>query len=189
EARRRRGLVLAQTPARRTEAFLPFSKDGWCVMHGNIALAFRGLGLGGLIVSVIFGCMSHSDAASINVNWAAPTTNADGTPLRDLGGYRLYVDTKSPTCPGSSFHAVASSTSAPAAGQQMSSRLMGLTANATYFARVTAVDQSGNESTCSGTASAAARPDLGVTPSTTVSFGSVATGSAVDPPSPLSTPA
>jgi hypothetical protein len=43
--------------------------------------------------------------------------------------------------------------------------------------RVTAVDTSGNESACSGPASGAAQPDFSVTPSTTMSFGSVAIGS------------
>src|SRR6185295_11793308 len=59
-------------------------------------------------------------------------------------------------------------------------RLTGLAANTTYFARVTAVDGSGNESACSGTASGVAHTDVTVTPTTTVSFGSVASGSTVD---------
>lgn len=28
----------------------------------------------------------------VQVEWDAPTMNADGTPLNDLAGYRVYVD-------------------------------------------------------------------------------------------------
>lgn len=36
-----------------------------------------------LIAVPVFG-------ASVTLSWTAPTTNADGTPLTDLGGYMLY---------------------------------------------------------------------------------------------------
>jgi hypothetical protein len=149
-------------------------------MHGVIVLGFRRLAFAGLVGGAILGGLSRADAASISISWTAPTTNADGTPLQDLAGYRLYVDTSAPGCPSGDFLAVPSSTAAPAAGQQVSDRLTGLDANTTYFARVTAVDMSGNESSCSAAASGVARSDLGVTPTTTVAFGSVATGATVD---------
>ena len=133
-----------------------------------------------LLSGFVLGGLAPADAASVNISWTAPTTNADGTPLQDLGGYRLYLDTRTPACPSGSFHAVSSATTAPGAGQQINNRLTGLVANTTYFARVTAIDRNGNESACSGTASGAAHADINVTPTTTVSFGTVAAGGTVD---------
>jgi hypothetical protein len=133
-----------------------------------------------LLGGIVLGELPRADAASVSISWTAPTTNADGTALRDLGGYRLYLGTGTPACPSGSFHAVSSPTTAPAAGQQVNNRLTGLVANTTYFARVTAVDRNGNESTCSGTASGVAHADINVTPTTSVSFGTVAAGGSVD---------
>src|SRR4029450_1596750 len=79
-----------------------------------------------------------------------------------------------------SFFTVASSTSAPSSGQTVSTGVTALNPGSTYFARVTAVDASGNESACSASASGVAQPDFSVTPSTATSFGSVAIGSSVD---------
>jgi hypothetical protein len=133
-----------------------------------------------LIAAATLGWMSSADAGSVTLSWTAPTTNRDGTPLRDLAGYRLYVDTRTPTCPGGSFLAVPSPTAVPASAQTVSDHVTGLTSSTTYFARVTAVDTSGNESPCSSAASGVAQADLGVTPTAAVSFGSIATGASVD---------
>jgi hypothetical protein len=149
-------------------------------MNGVFRRDVRRVGRAILIVAATFGWMSSADAGSVNVSWTAPTTNADGTPLRDLAGYRLYVDTRTPTCPGGSFHTVSSPTSAPAPAETVSNQVTGLTASATYFARVTAVDTSGNESACTPASSAVARSSIEVTPTAAVSFGSVATGTTVD---------
>ncbi len=149
-------------------------------MHGIFTGGLRCLAVLGLIVSITLGAPPTTDAATINVSWTAPTTNVDGTPLRDLAGYHLYVDTQAPSCPSTDFVDVSSPTAAPASGQQVSEQLTGLDANTTYFARVTAVDDSGNESPCSGVTSGMARADFSVTPTTTVSFGTVATGATVD---------
>src|SRR4030095_16034183 len=88
------------------------------------------------------------DAASLTLDWAAPTTNADGTPLTDLGTYRIYLGTSSPACPSASVVTGASPPSSPASGQTLSIVVTALSAGTTYFAHVTAVDASGNESTC-----------------------------------------
>jgi len=149
-------------------------------MHGIVARGIRHLVLAGFISVAILASLSRADAASLNVSWTAPTTNADGTPLKDLAGYRLYLGTQTPACPSASFHSVSSTTAAPAANQQVSQRLTGLSVNTTYVGRVTAVDTSGNESACSGSASGVAKADFNVTPTTTVSFGSAATGTTVD---------
>jgi hypothetical protein len=113
-----------------------------------------------------------ADAASINVNWTAPTTNADGSALNDLAGYRLYMGTSTPSCPSGSYHSV----NAPAS----STSITGLNASTTYFVRITAVDSSGNESGCSAAASGVARGDVTVTPTSTVSFGNLTTGATAD---------
>jgi hypothetical protein len=149
-------------------------------MPGFIARVGAPLASIAVLGSIVLGGVSRTEAASIGVSWTAPTTNADGSPLRDLAGYRLYVGTSTPACPSGSFHSVSSPTASPGANQQVSNRLTGLVANTTYFARVTAVDGSGNESACSGAASGVAHTDVTVTPTTTVSFGSAATGTTVD---------
>jgi centrosomal CEP192-like protein len=133
-----------------------------------------------LIAAATLAWMSSADAGSVTLSWTAPTTNRDGTPLRDLAGYRLYVDIKPPTCPGGPFLAVASPTPAPASAQTVSDHITGLTPATTYFAQVTAIDASGNESPCSPAASGVARADIGVTPASAVSFGSIGAGASVD---------
>jgi hypothetical protein len=114
------------------------------------------------------------------VSWNAPTTNADGTPLTDLAGYRLYLGTTVPPCPGDSFHPVPAPDTTPAAGETVSADVTALDAGTTYFARITAIDLNGNESACSGAASGIARGDFIVTPSATTSFGTVAINSLTD---------
>jgi hypothetical protein len=140
----------------------------------------RRVGRAVFLFAATLGCMARADAAAINVSWTAPTTNANGTPLTDLSGYRVYLATTTPTCPGGGSHAVSSSTSRPPAGQTVSSRVTGLTASTTYFVRITAVDTSGNESACSAVASGTAHSDITVTPTATVSFGSIAAGATTD---------
>lgn len=70
------------------------------------------------------------------VSWAAPTTNADGTPLADLAGYRVLYGTQA----GTYTQSVAASVS-PVTVQ-------GLAAG-TWFFVVQAIDTSGNASTAS----------------------------------------
>ena len=133
-----------------------------------------------LTLATVVAGAARVDAASLSLSWNAPTTNIDGTPLSDLGGYRVYLATTSPACPGASFLTVSSPTTTPAPGQTVASRVTSLGAGATYFMRVTAVDTSGQESPCSGLASGVAQPDFSVTPSATTNFGSLLLGSALD---------
>lgn len=86
----------------------------------------------------------------------------------------------SPPCPDASFGAVASSTSAPTTGEAAAYQIPGLTAGVTYVALVTAVDVFGNESGCAGPVSGVAQPDLRVTPTSNLNFGSTTVGAAVD---------
>ncbi len=133
-----------------------------------------------LILVAVAAAGVNVEAASVSVTWNAPTTNADGTPLTDLAGYRIYLGTAPPTCPGGSFHPVSSASTTPGSGQTVSTSVTALSAGTTYFARVTAVDINGNESACSTSASGVAQPDFTVTPSATTSFGSITVSTAVD---------
>jgi hypothetical protein len=116
-------------------------------------------------------------AGILDTTWTAPTTNTDGSPLTDLASYRLYYDTASSPCPGSSSVQVASPTSSPGSNLTMSFRLTGLTSGSLYNVAVSAVDASGLQSSCSSIASAIARAEFAVSPTGTVNFGSVSLGS------------
>ncbi len=138
-------------------------------------MVIAALTLAGVIITA-----ASADAASVSLTWNAPTTSADGSPLTDLGSYRIYLGTATPSCPSASFLTVASSTSTPSTGQTVSTRVAALTAGATYFVRISAVDTTGNESSCSTAASGVAQADFSVTPAATTNFGSIAVGSSAD---------
>ena len=133
-----------------------------------------------VLVASLLGLVVGADAATLTVRWTAPSTNANGTPLTDLAGYRLYVGTSTPTCPGSSYHAIASSTTSPLANQTVSATLTDLNPGATYWVRISAVDRSGNQSACSPTVSGVARGALNVSPTGAVNFGSLLLGALLD---------
>jgi hypothetical protein len=122
----------------------------------------------------------RADAASLDATWTAPTTNADGSLLVDLAGYRLYLATATPSCPGPSFHSLGSATVAPTPGQTIAYRISSLVAGATYFTAITAVDAAGNESQCTAPVSAVAHADLSVSPTASINLGTTTTGTAVD---------
>ena len=133
-----------------------------------------------LVVVGVITASTSADAASLSFNWTAPATNADGTPLNDLGGYRIYLATSVPACPGTSFHSISSATATPSSGQTVATRISGLGGGTTYFARITAVDFTGNESACSPTVSGVAQPDVSVTPTAPIAFGNLAVGGSAD---------
>jgi len=141
----------------------------------NTRSAITGLGL--TILLEILLVTSPGTAGILDATWTAPTTNTDGSPLTDLQAYRIYYGTSSAPCLGSSVTQIASPTSSPGPSQTVSLRLSGLTIGSLYNVAVTAVDAVGNESACSGAASAVARADFAVNPSGTVSFGGVNLGS------------
>jgi len=107
---------------------------------------------------------------SVDVSWTAPTTSADGTPLTDLAGYRLYLSTP---CPSLQYAIVPSPTSAPGPSETVGVTVNGLLPSTTYTARITAVDFSGNESACSTSASGMTLAALPPAPATNLqlSFG------------------
>ena len=133
-----------------------------------------------LLLSVLVRTL-NVEAASLTVGWIGPTTNADGTPLTDLAGYRIYLGTGvAPPCPDASFGEVPSTSAAPTTGETVAYQVAGLSADVTYVARISAVDLSGNESGCAGPVSGIARADLSVSPAGSVNVGSTAVGTAVD---------
>jgi hypothetical protein len=128
----------------------------------------------------LVGGAPKGEAGSLDLAWTGPTINADGTPLVDLAGYRIYLGAAGlPRCPDDeSFGAVAVPPSAPTSGETLAYQVPGLTPGTTYVALITAVDSSGNESGCAGPVSGVAQADLSVSPGGAVSFGSTTVGTA-----------
>ncbi len=69
------------------------------------------------------------------LTWDPPTTNTDGSPLTDLGGYRIYYGVSS-----------GNYTQSIDVGNVTTYQVTGLTDGVTYYFAVTAYDISGNES-------------------------------------------
>jgi hypothetical protein len=84
------------------------------------------------------GLPTHpSDGFSVTLEWDAPTQDAEGRPLTDLAGYRLYY---SNSFPPSGPDAVRLDL-----GLETRATVSGIPAGYYYFA-VTALDAAGNES-------------------------------------------
>lgn len=77
-------------------------------------------------------------AGTATLSWTAPTTNADGTTLTDLAGYKVYYGTTS----GNYSQSVD-------IGNLTAYQVINLTDGATYYFAVTAYDTSANESSFS----------------------------------------
>jgi Bacterial Ig domain/Fibronectin type III domain len=123
---------------------------------------------------------ASTEAGVLDATWTAPTTNTDGSRVTDLESYRVHYGVTASPCEESSAVEVPSSSASPAAGETESVRLRGLETGTRYYVAVSAVDQDGNESECSPPANAVAQSAFGVSPSGTLSFGSVNPGSVVD---------
>jgi hypothetical protein len=119
------------------------------------------------------------EAASLYVSWQAPTTNADGTRLTTLFGYRLYFGTSTPVCQGPSFFNLISPIAAPSESETVAYQLRGLSAGTTYAVAVTAINSSQDESECPPEAVGIAHAAFTAAPST-VDFGSTIVGTSVD---------
>ncbi len=99
----------------------------------------------GLIVGTILYYPATATAGAVLLAWDAPTTNADGSPLTDLAGYKIYVGNSSVT-----YSQVVS------VGRVTAYALNNLSAGQTYFFALTAYDWSLNESGFSNEVSAIA---------------------------------
>jgi hypothetical protein len=66
-------------------------------MQRAILVTLTGLLLSGCLEKVdpISNINSLAPSGSVTLSWQPPTENADGTPLMDLSGYKVYVGTNS----------------------------------------------------------------------------------------------
>ena len=91
--------------------------------------------------------VAPSWAASVNLGWDAVTTNADGTPITDLAGYRLFQAGSSmlsmTTAQAMTNGAIIKTT---LAGTGLTTTVNSLTAGSQYFFRLAAYDSAGNQS-------------------------------------------
>jgi hypothetical protein len=110
---------------------------------------FPMLVLGGVLV----GCAGKGGV--LDLSWTPPTTNTDGSPAGDVAAYRVYYGKTSTPCPGGSYVTVPAKLGS--AGQNVTTRLTGLTVGEVYYVAVTAVSSSGAQSGCSAAASNRAR--------------------------------
>ena len=86
-------------------------------------------------------------AASMNLGWDAVTTNADGTALTDLAGYRLFQFSSSMlamTTAQAMTSGTVIKTTLPSAG--LTTTVANLTAGSQYYFRLAAYDTAGNQS-------------------------------------------
>ncbi len=90
------------------------------------------------ILTILFGIVSVSHAGQAIISWDPPTTNADGSTLTDLAGYKLYYGTST-----GNYSTVIT------VGNVTTYTVLGLNDNITYYFATTAYDFSGNESTFS----------------------------------------
>jgi Bacterial Ig domain/Purple acid Phosphatase, N-terminal domain len=146
-------------------------------MPGTIERSVVGCIVPTVLLIAILGDAVPGFAGILDASWTAPTTNTDGSPLTDLGSYRVYLATSGAPCPTSSSFAAASPTPSPGPSQTVSSRLTGLRAGTPYSVAVIAVALGGSESACSDVASGVARAEFAVSPTGSVNFGSVGIGS------------
>src|SRR5712691_4478797 len=103
--------------------------------------------IAGLLLTFLYD--SNARAGTATLNWNAPTTNADGTPLTDLAGYKVYYGSVSVAYTQVMDVGLTSSPSAP------SDVINNLADGNTYYFAVTAYNGSGNESGYSGEVSKA----------------------------------
>lgn len=110
------------------------------------------------VAALVLGAVAPvlgATATSLEASWTAPTTNTDGSPLQDLGSYRVYIGVLGPpACPGLEFRAFAVPRPDPQPNTTVAHTLTGLAPLTTHTVKVTAVDTSGNESSCSNPATA-----------------------------------
>ena len=68
-------------------------------MRRAVFVALTGMMLGGCLEEVdsvsSTGGIIRTGSGSVTLNWQPPAQNADGSPLRDLSGYNIYVGTSS----------------------------------------------------------------------------------------------
>jgi hypothetical protein len=88
-----------------------------------------------LLIMIISLNVSAACASVVTLSWDAPNTNADGTPLTDLSGYKIYY--------GTSSHNYSTAIDVGNVTEYMVGNLENVVV---YYFAVTAYDTSGNES-------------------------------------------
>lgn len=100
----------------------------------------------GLLIGLFAAVFSHeSFAATVTLAWDAVTTNADGTAITDLSGYRLFRSNSS-LLGRTTAQAMADGNVTKTDVGNVLTTTVNLTGPATYFFRLTAFDTSGNQS-------------------------------------------
>ncbi|OGR82887.1 MAG: hypothetical protein A3J74_10475 [Elusimicrobia bacterium RIFCSPHIGHO2_02_FULL_57_9] len=100
-----------------------------------------------LILAGLGACAQTGSLEAATLAWDAVTTNADGTAITDLGGYRAFRSLASLLGRTTTqVMADASVTKIDVAAPATSLALTGLAAGDTYYFRLTAYDTSGNQS-------------------------------------------
>ncbi len=97
------------------------------------------------LLVILFFCMTTTLSAlptqpCTGLSWTAPTTNADGSPLTDLAGYRIYWSLTSGTFIDADRHQL------DTAVNILFTAMTGLTSPDNMYFTVTAFDSAGNES-------------------------------------------
>jgi hypothetical protein len=107
-------------------------------------------GSAAILSAVLFLANAPAQAVSVPIAWDAVTTNADGTAITDLGGYRLFHSTVSfqrsnvwVSTTQATNDAFVTKTSIPGTGTTYTANLTG---PATYFFRLVAYDTANNVS-------------------------------------------
>jgi hypothetical protein len=111
---------------------------------------------------IIFLHVSSVFAANVTLAWDPPSTNTDGTPLTDLGGYIVYYGTES----GNYSQSID-------VGNVNTYKVNSLIAGLTYYFSVTSYKTSGNESNYSNEIYAATPSITSPAPESTLSCGDV----------------
>lgn len=104
------------------------------------------------ILVILFGIIPAAYAGQAILSWDPPTTNADGTTLTDLAGYKIYYGTST-----GNYSTVIT------VGNVTTYTVTGLTDNITYYFATTAYDTSGNESSFSNEVSKIISPSSDIT--------------------------
>ena len=82
--------------------------------------------------------LATAQAADVTLEWDAPTTNADGSELTDLAGYRIYRSTTSGDYPSDPLQEITDTSNV---SFSLPNHPAGI-----FFYVVTAIDADGNES-------------------------------------------
>ena len=123
--------------------------------------------VGVILVGGVVGA-ARVDAASLTLEWTAPTTNADGTRLKDLASYRIYLEDVEP---GLSerivLHGVIADVDADEWADGLDGSHRSRRGHHLLRARHRSRHVRGTRARARAAASGVAQPDFSVTPSTT----------------------